>query len=122
VKKLVSLINYPKRKLTNLVKKGEYKQAVEFGERLVKKNPNDSDIHFIMGSIFYILKDAKSSLYYLDKVLEQKGHDPETLILKANVHVFLKEYDTAIDCCKKILKVDPENNETRILLERLKGN
>jgi len=120
--KLVGLFSFPKRKLSKLVKEGEYKQAVEYGESLVKKNPHDSDLHFMMGSIFYILKDTKSSLYYLDKVLEQKGHDPETLILKANVHVFLKEYDTAIDCCKKILKVDPENNETRILLERLKGN
>lgn len=121
MKKLVGLFNFPKRKLTNLVKKGEYKQAVELGESLLKKNPNDSDIHFIMGSIFYILKDAKTSLRYFDKVLEQKEHDSETLLLKANVHVFLKEYDTAIDCCKEILEINQENNDARILLEQLKS-
>ena len=120
--KLVGLFSYPKRKLKKLVKEGEYKLAIEHGENLLKKNPNDADLHFMMGSIFYILKDAKSSLYYFDKVLELKEYDSETLILKANVHVFLKEYDLAIECCKKILDKDPENNEARNLLEQLQSN
>ncbi len=119
--KLVGLFNYPKRKLTNLVKKGEYKQAVELGENLLKKNPNDEDLHFMMGSIFYILKDAKPSLYYFNKVLELKEYDSETLLLKANVHVFLKEYDIAIECCNKILGEDHENNEARNLLKQLEN-
>ena len=119
---LVGLFSYPKRKLKKLVKDGEYKEAVEFGESLVKKNPKDADLHFILGSIFYILKYAKSSLHYFDKVLELKEYDSETLILKANVHVYLKEYDIAIDCCKKILEVDPENNEARNLLDQLQSS
>ena len=119
---LVALFSYPKRKLKKLVKEGEYKQAVEFGESLLKKNPDDADLHFMMGSIFYILKDAKPSLFYFDKVLELKGYDSETLILKANVHVFLKEYDTAIECCKKVLGKDPENNEARNILRQLETN
>jgi tetratricopeptide (TPR) repeat protein len=120
--KLVGLFSYPKRKLKKLVKEGEYKQAVEFGENLIKKNPNDSDLYFMMGSIFYILKDANSSLRYFDKVLELKDYDSETLILKANVHVFLKEYAIAINCCKKILRINPENNEARNLLKQLENN
>ncbi len=119
---MAALFSYPKRKLKKLVKEGEYKKAVEFGESLIQKNPNDEDLYFMMGSIFYILKDAKSSLYYFDKFLELKEYDAETLMLKANVHVFLKEYDTAIECCKKILNTDPENNEARNLLEQLEQN
>ena len=119
---MAALFSYPKRKLKKLVKEGEYKKAVEFGESLVEKNPNDSDLHFIMGSIFYILKDAKMSLHYFDKVLEQRENDSETLLLKANVHVYLKEFDIAIECCKKILKFDPENNEARNLLDQLENN
>ena len=117
--KLVALFSFPKRKLKKLVKEGEYKQAVELGENLLKKNPNDEDLHFMMGSIFYILKDAKTSLYYFNKVLELKEFDSETLLLKANVHVFLKEYNIAIECCKKILDEEPENNEARNLLKQL---
>lgn len=118
---MVSLFSYPKRKLKKLVKEGEYKQAVEFGKSLEKQNPNDPDLLFIMGSIFYILKDAKSALHYFDKVLEINDFDPETLFLKANAHVFLQEYDIAADCCRKILEVDYENMEARDLLKQLEN-
>ena len=118
---MVRLFNYPKRKLRKLVKEGEYKEAVEFGKNLENKNPNDADLLFIMGSIFYILKDAKSALNYFDRVLEIYKFDSETLLLKANVHVFLKEYETAINCCKKILDDEPENMEAYQILEQLKN-
>ncbi len=117
--KLVGLFSYPKRKLRKLVKEGEYKDAVEFGKSLEQKNPNDSDLLFIMGGLFYILKDAKTALNYFDRVLEINGHDQETLLLKADVHVFLKEFDVAIECCNKVLNVDFENMEAKNILERI---
>jgi len=117
--KLVGLFSYPKRKLRKLVKEGEYKEAVEFGKRLEQKNPNDSDLLFIMGSLFYILKDAKIALNYFERVLEINGYDQETLLLKANVHVFLKEFDVAVECCNKVLGVDFENMEAKNILERI---
>ncbi len=120
--KLVVLFSYPKRKLRKLVEKGEYKEAVQFGKSLEQKNPNDSDLLFIMGGLFYILKDAKTALNYFDRVLEIIGDDQETLLLKANVHVFLKEYDIAIDCCNKVIKVNFENMEAKNLLKRLQNN
>ncbi len=119
--KLVSLFRYPKRRLRKLVKEGEYKEAVEFGKSLEEKNPNDADLLFIMGGLFYILKDAKPALNYFDRVLEIIGIDQETLLLKANVHVFLKEFDIAIECCNKVLEVNFDNMEARNLLERLQN-
>ncbi len=118
---MVRLFYYPKRKLRKLVKEGEYKEAVEFGKNLENKNPNDPDLLFIMGSIFYILKDAKSALNYFDRVLDIYTFDSETLLLKANVHIFLKEYDIAIICCKKVLDAEPENMEAYQILEQLKN-
>jgi tetratricopeptide (TPR) repeat protein len=120
--KLVGLFSYPKRRLKKLVKEGEYKEAVQFGKSLEEKNPNDADLLFIMGGIFYILKDAKTTLNYFDRVLEIIGYDQETLLLKANVHVFLKEFDVAIECCNKVLEVDFENMEAKKILERIKTN
>jgi tetratricopeptide (TPR) repeat protein len=120
--KLVGLIIYPKRKLRKLVKEGEYKEAVEYGKSLEEKNPNDSDLLFIMGSIFYILKDPNSALHYFDRVLEINGYDQETLLLKANVHIFLKEFETARECCNKVLEVDFENMEAKNILERIQSN
>ena len=119
---MAGLFSYPKRKLKKLVKEGEYKEAVEFGKSLEEKNPNDSDLLFIMGSIFYILQDAKTALNYFDRVLEINGYDQETLLLKANVHVFLKEFDIATECCNKVLEVDSENNEAKNILERIQNS
>ncbi len=120
--KLVGLFSYPKRRLKKLVKEGEYKEAVQFGKSLEEKNPNDADLLFIMGGLFYILKDAKTSLNYFDRVLEIIGYDEETLLLKANVHVFLKEFDIAIECCNKVLDVDFENMEAKNILERIQAS
>ena len=119
---MVGLFSYPKRKLRKLVKQGEYKEAVEFGKSLEEKNPNDPDLLFIMGSIFYILKDAKTCLNYFDRVLEINGFDKETLLLKANVHIFLKEFDIAVECCNTVLEEDPENNEAKNILERIQNS
>lgn len=117
--KLVGFFSYPKRKLRKLVKDGEYKKAIEFGKSLEQKNPNDADLLFIMGSTFYILKDAKSALNYFDRVLEINEYDEETLLLKANVHIFLKEFDVAIECCNKVLSVDFENMEAKNIIKRI---
>lgn len=119
--KLVDWFRYPKRRLRKLVEEGEYKEAVEFGKSLEEKNPNDPDLLFIMGGLFYILKDAKPALNYFDRVLEIIGVDQETLLLKANVHVFLKEFDIAIECCNKVIEVNFDNMEAKNLLARLQN-
>lgn len=119
---MVGLFSFPKRKLKKLVKEGEFKDAIELGKTLEKKTPNDADLHFIMGSIYYILADAKNALHYLDKALKIYKYDTETLLLKANTHFYLKEYDTVLDCCEKILEVEPKNQEVKELLDKLEKN
>ena len=119
---MVGFFSYPKRKLKKLVKEGEYKEAIEFGKSLEQKNPKDVDLLFIMGSIFYILKDAKNALNYFDRVLKLNPNDIETLLLKANVHLFLKENETVIECCKKVLRVDSENKEAKEILEQFESS
>lgn len=116
---MAGLSIYPKRHLKKLVKEGEYKNALEFGESIEEKFSQDSDYYFIMGSIYYILEDAENSLAYFDKALSLNQNDPETLLLKANVHAFLKETDKVKDCCHKILEINPDNNEARNILKNL---
>ena len=118
---MVGVFSFPKRKLKKLIKEGEFKEAIEFGKSLEEKNPNDPDLLFIIGSIYYILAEAKNALHYFDRALEISNYDTETLLLKANVHFYLKENKTAIDCCKKILEVDSENKEALELLEKLQS-
>ena len=115
----MGLFNYPKRKLRKLAKDGDYKEAIEFGKSIEEKYSNDPDFLFIMGSIFYILEDAKTSLSYFDRVLSINPNDTETLLLKSNIQIFLKNNDLASQCLNKILEIDPEHQEAKLLLKKI---
>ena len=110
-----------RRKLRKLISQGEYEKAIEFGNELEAQSPKDPDLLFILGSMFYILKDEKKTLHYIDRVLEIHPYDVESLSLKLRVHQFLKEDDVVIDCCRKILEVSPDNFEVRDLISELES-
>ena len=116
---MVGLFSHPKRRLNKLLKEGEYKEAIEFGKSIEEKYAKDSDFLFIMGSIFYMLGEAKNALHYFDKSLAIKENDIETLLLKANVHLYLKEKEAVIDCCNKVFKIEPKTSEADEILNKL---
>jgi len=116
---MVGLFSYPKRKLKKLIKDGEYIEALEFGKSLESQFSEDSDFMFIMGSTYYILEDSKKAIPYFEKAHNLNPNDVETLTLKTNVHLALQQKDEAIECCKKILKLQPDNHEAQGLLEKL---
>jgi tetratricopeptide (TPR) repeat protein len=72
-----------------------------------------------MGSIYYILEDFKQALPYFEKSFQLNDSDAETLRLKTNVHLALEQKDDAIDCCYRILKIDPKNSEAQDLIKEL---
>ena len=121
---MVGLFNNPKRKMRKLVDDGDYEGALELGHSLEneKKYQHDEQLLFIIGSVYYILGDADNSLKYLDKSLEINSYDTEALLLKTNVHIHLKEKETAIDCCRRILDIDEENWQVKDLLSDLENS
>ena len=118
---MVGLFSYPKRKLKKLIKQGEFKEAVDFGNTLEKEYQYDPDFLFIMAGMFYILEDPKKTLHYVDRVLEINEFDTESLALKLRAHQHFKETDKVIDCCKKILKIDSDAYDVRNILNELEG-
>lgn len=118
---MTGLFIYPKRHLKKLVQNGDYPEALEFGKSLEEKFSNDPDYMFMMGSIYFILEDAKKAIPYFEKADQMEPNDVETLTLKTNVHLSLQQKDEAIDCCKKIIKLQPENYEAHGLLEKLES-
>jgi tetratricopeptide (TPR) repeat protein len=118
---MTGLFTYPKRHLKKLVKNGEYVEALEFGKSLQEKFSNDADYLFMMGSVYFILEDSKKSITYFEKALEIDPNDIETLTLKTNAHLSLQQKDEAIECCKKIITLDPKNYEAQGLLEKLES-
>ncbi len=116
---MVSLFRYPKRRLKKLIREGEYAEAIEFGNSLESKFSNDPDFMFIMGSVYVIVEDEKKALPYFEKAVRLDNNDIEILKLKTDVHLALQQKDEAIDCCKRILELEPKNYEAQDLLEEL---
>jgi tetratricopeptide (TPR) repeat protein len=118
---MVSLFRYPKRRLKKLIREGEYVEAIEFGNSLESKFSDDPDFMFIMGGVYVILEDAQKALPYYEKAFQLDNNDVETLKLKTDVHLDLQQKDEAIDCCKRILKLEPKNYKAKELLEELEN-
>ena len=118
---MVGFFKYPKRQLKKLIKDGEYVEAIELGKSLEPKFSDDHDFMFIMGSVYFIVEDAKKALPYFEKSYQLDKNDVETLTLKTNVHLALEQKDEAVDCCKSILKLQPKNYEAKELLEELEN-
>ncbi len=118
---MVSIFRYPKRRLKKLIREGEYVEAIEFGNSLESKFSDDPDFMFIMGSVYFILEDAKKALPYFEKAVQLDSNDVEMLKLKTDVHLTLQQKDKAIDCCKQIIKLEPKNYDAKDLLEELEN-
>ncbi len=118
---MVSIFRYPKRHLKKLIREGEYVEAIELGDHLESKFSNDPDFMFIMGGVYVILEEPKKALPYYEKAFQLDNNDVEALKLKTNVHLALQQKDEAIDCCKRIVKLEPKNYEAKELLEELEN-
>ena len=118
---MVGLFKKPKRHLKKLLKDGEYDIAIKYGMDLESEYSDDHDFMFIMGSAFSLVDDYKRALPYFEKAFELDNSDVENLSLKTNAHLALEQKDEAIDCCKRIVKLDPKNEEAQSLLDELEN-
>ncbi|MBT8242591.1 MAG: tetratricopeptide repeat protein [Nitrosopumilus sp.] len=118
---MVGLFKHPKRHIKKLLKDGEYDEAISYGLNLESEYSDDHDFMFILGSAFFIVDDAKRALPYFEKAFELDNNDVETLTLKTNVHLALEQKDEAIDCCRRVVKLEPKNTEAQELLEKLEN-
>ena len=110
---------YPKRKLRKMIKKGEYAEALEYGNSIESKYAEDHDFLFIMGSIYYIMEEPREAIRYLDQAVSMRHDDVEALMLMTNAYLSQEQRQEAISCCMHILKIDPGHTEAMSLLKEL---
>ena len=63
--------------------------------------------------------NSKKAGIIKSKSFELNSEDIEMLTLKTNVHLALEQKEKAIDCCNRILKLNPKNSEAESLLNEL---
>ena len=100
-----------------------YAAALRCGDEYVRKvGDHNHDLFFTMGAICYTQKKYANALLYLDKALEIGSYDTEALLVKAQSHVMLGQKKHAIESCKKIQEIDPENTRAVEIIDSLEDD
>ena len=110
------------KEIRKLVKEKKYDQALKTGTDYLRKVPENHDVLFIVGGIYYMKKKYKMAISYFEKALQIGSYDTEVLILKANAHYYIGEYKRAIQCCDKIKEIDPKNKSVVELIEKIESS
>ena len=117
----IKKISQKKKELRKLVKQKQYDAALKMGSEILQKIPEENDVLFIVGGIYYMKNQYKTAISYFEKSLEIATFDTEVLILKANSHYYLGEHKQAIQCCNKIREIDPKNKAVSELLLKIES-
>lgn len=112
-------ITNKKKELKKLVKEKKYDSALNIGSEILKKNPDENDVLFIIGGIYYMKGKYRTAISYFEKSLKIATHDVEVLILNANSYFRLGNFKQAINCCDTIKEIDPKNKAVKELLEKI---
>ena len=107
------------KEIKKLVKEKKYAEALKSGRDYLHKIPDNHDVLFTVGGIYYLQNKYKTAISYFEKALEIGTYDVDVLLLKAYSHQKLGENKRAIQCCEKIREIDPKNKSVSNLLEEL---
>lgn len=105
--------------LRKLVRAQKYSEALKVGIKYLQKVPENHDVQFIVGSIHYMQGRHRAAISFFEKALKIGSYDVDVLILKANSHHALGENKRAIQCCNKIMEIDPKNKAVSELLSKI---
>ena len=114
-------ISKKKKELRKLVKGKKYDSALRIGSEILKKNPHENDVLFIIGGIYYMKTKYQTAISYFERALEWATHDVEVLILNANSYFKLGNFKQAMSCCNTIKEIDPKNKAVAELLEKIES-
>ena len=117
----IKTINQKRKELRKLVKQKQYDTALKLGTEILQKFPEEHNVLFIVGGIYYIQNKYRLAVYYFERALKIGSYDTEVLILKANSHYFLDEPMESIRCCDKIKEIDPKNKAVSELLCKIES-
>lgn len=101
------------KEIKKLIKKKDYNAALDTGMKYLDSVPENVDVLFIVGGIYYIQNKYKAAVPYFERALQIGRYDPEVLLLKGRCHKRLGETKKANNCWQDILEVDPKNDEAK---------
>ena len=103
----------------NKLKNREVLTALNIFKKLHKLNPNDGDILFFLGNIYYELNDLKKSLFYLERSLEKYPNSEAIVNNYAITLQSLGKIDKAKKLFLKLIQSNPNNIKAYFRLFRM---
>ena len=102
--------NLDKNNILNLNKEKNYNSFIKLGLKLLKKNPKNYQLIYLIGLSFVNLQKYAEAEKYFDKLLYVQKK-PEIFFIQANIHKQLKKYDSAINYFEKAIQLNPNFSE-----------
>ena len=102
--------NLDKNSILNLYKEKNYNSFIKSGLKLLKKNPKNYQLTYLIGLSYVNLQKYAEAEKYFDKLLYVQKK-PEIFFIQANIHKQLKKYDTAISYFEEAIKLNPNFSE-----------
>ena len=102
---------------TELMHYGNYDYALEVFNNIIYTDPKWSEAWNKRATLFFLMKDYKSSLKDIDKVLGLEVRHFGALSGQARIYIKLKEYEKAILSLKKALEFYPSFRSGELIPE-----
>jgi len=88
---------------------GEYEEAIECFNEVLKLNPKYEEALLNKGLVLYDIGEYKKALKYLNKTLEINPKEAGAWKYKGVILGILGEYEEAIECFNEVLKLNPND-------------
>ncbi|MCL1833692.1 MAG: tetratricopeptide repeat protein [Leptospirales bacterium] len=90
-------------------KKGEYDNAVDFFNRAINYDPNNSEIYINLARAYREKKNYNDAVRYAEKAYSMNTKDISALKLLGDIYYELTDWDRALKYYEQALKIDDNN-------------
>ncbi len=106
----MNLNNLDINNILNLYKEKNYNSFIKSGLKLLKKNPKNYQLIYLIGLSYVNLQKYAEAEKYFEKLLYVQKK-PEIFFIQANIHKQLKKYDSAISYFEEAIQLNPNFSE-----------
>ncbi len=106
----------PYKEGSDMMRKGEYKDAAEYFKQLTKERPDDARAHHELGYAYSRLKMYDKAIQEYKRALELNPDYFHSRLNMGTVYLKLENYPKAIEHLEKAMELKPENVTARVNL------
>ena len=102
-------------------KNGDNEESLERLKRAVECDPENIGFLKSLADFYYgVQENAGEALLLYNRILKKQPEEPTILVIAGNLNVVLRQFEDAIDCYQRLLKVEPWNTDALESVEKIK--